>query len=279
MSPRLNPLIDVAEYERHHTKERAYMDGLRERDLLLEIDNVMVDGEQLVLRTFQCNTNYCVRCTGVGATKEYKGSCCTDLQVDVTHGEKNKLLELAHLARQKLEFKATDPVLENVEKILEGKITEMNDENELVLRHKKTGACVMSYIDQTGQLRCSINTLVSRLGLSIEVYKPDPCYLFPLHYAQVGPDLFLLSMLTEETRDWIDQDVCVGKLKCLRKPEKGSPPAYVFLRGELEYLWGKKFYRTLERLAGPILERYLEKGSADGAGGNHPKPASAAAPR
>src|SRR5436309_2017202 len=106
----VNRVVDREEYTRHNCAERHYMDSLRERGLLVEIENVAVDADQLVLRTFQCDSGYCVRCSGEGAQKKVRGSCCTDLQVDITQNEEEKLVELARLADEKLEFTPNDPV-------------------------------------------------------------------------------------------------------------------------------------------------------------------------
>lgn len=256
MPYKINAVVDRAESERHHTKEHHYMDGLRKRGLLFEMENVLVDADQLVLRTFQCDTNYCVRCTGTGGGREYQGSCCTDLQVDITEREKDMITDLADRARRRLDLKPKDPVTPVVNAVLRDKFTETTEDLETVLLHKRNEACVMSHMDASGQLRCTINTLVDRLGLDLREYKPDPCYLFPLHYAELGQQRFILTVLSEETREWIEQHTAVTKLRCLKTPEPGSPPAYQFLRGEIEYVLGKRFYRELDKLAQPVLASF-----------------------
>ena len=265
---RVNKVVDEAEHVRHNTQEQYYISQLRERGMILEVENILVDAEQLVQRTFQCNTNYCVRCSGSGSGKEYKGSCCTDLQVDITPSEKAQLVEMAKLARRKLKFTKTDPVGKVVDRVLADKFTEISEEHETLFLHKRNGACAMSWMDVTGRLRCSINTLCEKLDLTLTDYKPDPCFLFPLHYAQIGKDQYLVTVLSEETRFWIEQHPDVAKVKCLRIPEPGSPPAYVFLRHELEYIFGKRFYRKLDEMAQPLLKSYYEEQRKNGAANN-----------
>lgn len=261
MAFRINPVVKENDFQRHNTTERQYLADLDEKGLLLKIDNIAVDAEQLVLRTFQCNTEYCVRCKGKGANMEYVGSCCTDLSVDVSKAEVEGFVELAKMARKNLDLPKKEPVRVNIERILTGKITEENEDGELELKHKRNGSCIMSWIDDAGQLRCSINTLVDRLNLKIEDYKAVPCYLFPLHYAEFGDD-YILTVLSEETRFWIEQHRDVAKLRCLRLPEPDSPPAYEFLRYEIEYLLGKRFYRELDKRAKPILAK-LDRGDIE----------------
>lgn len=259
----VNRSVDQIEFARHHTKEQFYMSELRKRGMLIEIENVFVDAEQLVLRTFLCDTNYCVKCTNGGSSKTYKGSCCTDLAVDITPPEKEKLVEMAKLAKEKLTFAANDPIRRVVENVLNDKISEVNEEHEEVLLHHPTGRCIMSWLDGD-TLRCSINTLCSRLDLQLTEFKPDPCYLFPLHYSEFAEGQYLVSVLSTESRYWIAQHACVGKLRCLSRPAPGAPPAYIFLRGEIEYLLGKRFYRALDALAQPILERYHADSTTNG---------------
>lgn len=263
MSFKINRSVDALEFSRHHPREVHYMNQLRERGMLLQVDNIAVDVEQLVLRTFQCNTNYCVKCTGGNGDgrKSYKGSCCTDLSVDLTEPEKTKLKEMARLAKRKLTFGPRDPVGKIVDLVLNDKISEVNEDHEDVMKHRADDRCIMSWMDGD-TLRCSINTLCYKLGLSIEEYKPDPCYLFPLHYSEYARNEFLLSVLSSETRYWIGQHACVGKLACLRKPERGAPPAYQYLRGEIEYTFSKQFYVKLDAMARPLLEKHLASDNA-----------------
>ena len=264
MPYKLNDTVDRLEFERHHNTEDQYIEELRERDLILDVDNVTVDAEQLVLRTFQCSTDYCVKCKGSGSAKEFKGSCCTDLQVDMTQPEVDKLIEMAKLAREKLNLAKSDPLNEIVGRILGHRITEISEDNELHLIHRRNERCVMAWMEGD-TLRCSINTLCDRLGLDLTEYKSDPCFLFPLHYTEYRKGKYLVSLLTTETQSWIEQHASVGRLKCLKTPEPGAPPAYVSLRYELEYVFGKKFYRELARLAKPVLQRHRDGTSANGA--------------
>lgn len=260
----INPVLNEADFERHHSKERHYIERLREKGLAIELDNIVVDAEQLVLRTFQCDTTYCVTCAGSGDDLQYKGSCCTDLQVDLAPGDKAQLRSMARMAQDRLDLAPESPLREIVDLLLSGQAFETNADQEELFVHRPSGRCVMSVMDG-GRLKCSINMLASDLKLTLHEYKPSPCYLFPLHYGQFSPDGFILSVLCTETRSWIEQHACVGKLKCLRRPQPGSPPAYVFLRGEIEYVLGKDFYRELDRRAQPLLERFFQESALNGA--------------
>jgi len=250
--------IIEGDHARHHIRERKYVQALRDKGLLIEIDNLLIDAEQLVLRTFQCNTNYCVSCSGGRGGKEYSGSCCTDLHVDVNKAEQAKIHELAEMAKSKLGIDASDPLYAIGERVLREDYTEIDDDGDEILQHRKNGSCVMSWMDSTGQLRCSINSLVEKLELNLTDYKPDPCFIFPLHYAEFGEGQHIITLLTEETRPWVEQHEAVTKLRCLSEPEPGSPPAYEFLRWELDYMLGDGFYEAFHKLAKPILDAHLK---------------------
>jgi hypothetical protein len=163
--------------------------------------------------------------------------------------------ELAHLARERLELKKSDPLDEIVERVLSNSYTKF-DELDESLMHRKSGRCVMSFIDGQGRFRCSINALCERLNVPVIRYKADPCFLFPLHYGQFDVNHYLLSVLSEESRAWIGQDKAVSKLRCLRVPEPGSPPAYVSLRAEIEHALGPEFYSELAARSAEILARH-----------------------
>lgn len=263
MPYRVNRVIDKGEYERHHPAVRHYIESLRERGLLIEMDNVFVDADQLGLRTFQCNSGYCVKCSGEGAGRSFKGSCCTDLQVDIIEAERDKIVELAGMARERLEFKGNDPLKRIVDRALKGEIAEVNEAHELIFRHKKDGTCVMAWTDPAGKLYCGINSLAWKLGVPLEEYKPSPCYLFPLHYCEWDQGKILVSLLTEETRYWAGHHQQVTRLRCLKKPEPGAPPAYVSLKGEIELCFGKKFFAELEARIKPIMEREFARASEE----------------
>lgn len=261
MTHKLNPRVDAAEHARYNTKELAYIEALREKGLLLEMDNVAVDADQLVMRSFRCNIGYCLKCGTKGGVETYKGSCCTDLVVDITAAERDKLAELGRRAMDNPEFKKGDALKVPAALMARNGFTKMNPGHEIAIRKTPGRKCVLAWIDESGAFRCSINSLVSRLGLSLPEYKPGPCYLFPLHYGEYARGKFILTLLSEETRHWAGHHKDVTKLACLSEPEAEAPPAYQSLRGEIIHCFGEKFYGELDALAAPLLKRRREKGA------------------
>lgn len=242
-------------HRRAHAPENYYIDMLRRRGHLIEVDNVQIDAEQLVLRTFQCDTAWCVRAAGDPASRQFKGSCCTDLQVDVTAHEAAKLRELAAIAEERLALGIGDPLLPIVRRLRDDKFIErVADRGDIAFRHLGSSRCALSWLTTGGVLRCGINTLCEKLKLPLEVYKPEPCYLFPLHYVEAMPGHYFFTLITAETFEYIGADRHTAHLKCLRKPKPGAPPAYRSLKDELTLCLGEEFYEKLEQAAAEFLE-------------------------
>lgn len=241
-------------HRRAHAPENFYLDTLRERGHLIEIDNVQIDAEQLVLRAFQCDTAWCVRASGDPASRQFKGSCCTDLQVDVTPHETAKLRELAAIAEERLSLGIGDPLLPIVRRLRDNKFAETVDRGDTAFRHLGSSRCSLSWLSTGGVLRCGINTLCEKLRLPLEQFKPEPCYLFPLHYVEAVPGRYFFTLITAETFEYIGADRHTAHLKCLRKPKPGSPPAYQALKYEITLCLGEEFYEKLEQAAAEFLE-------------------------
>ncbi|MCE5230927.1 hypothetical protein LLG95_15220 [bacterium] len=253
MPYKINAFMLDENHRRAHAPENYYLDRLRREGNLIEIDNIQIDAEQLVLRSFQCDTTWCVRSSGEPASRQFKGSCCTDLQVDVTEHESARLRELASIAEERLSLGIGDPMLPIVRRLRDGKFTERLDRGDVAFRHLTSSRCALSWLTTAGVLRCGINTLCDRLGLPLEQYKPEPCYLFPLHYVEAEQGKYFFTLISSETYEFIGADHHTAHLKCLRKPKPGSPPAYQSLRFELILCLGEKFYEQLEEAAAEFL--------------------------
>src|SRR4051812_39375009 len=108
MTFKLNPYIDEQNHHRCHTSEARYMKQLDSRGMLLRIGNTLVDAEQMILRTFQCDSGYCTKCSNNSGKTKFKGSCCSDLEVDITEEELRRLRLLGAMAKEKLRLTAGD---------------------------------------------------------------------------------------------------------------------------------------------------------------------------
>ena len=256
MAFKLNPYVDEQNHQRCSTSELAYMRQLDARGMLLTIENMLVDAEQLVLRTFQCDSAYCVKCSQQSGAAKYKGSCCTDLEVDVTEEEVRRLQELGRMGKERLQLTASDPLTPVLDRLTKKTFIEPTEKGETAFKHLPSGRCALSWMTPGGILRCGINSLCMALELPLIEYKPDPCYLFPLHYMEPVPNTYFITLLSKETYQYIGADAYVGKLRCLAKPQPGSAPAYQFLRSELNHCFHGGIYDALDAAAQPILQRH-----------------------
>ncbi len=246
MPYQIDPHVDLQNHYRGHAPEYYYIRQLSERGKLIQLDNILVDAEMMVERVFQCDIHWCLRCSGEGTGRKFNKSCCTDLEVDLTKGELELLQELRRRAEQSLTMAPRDPLAPVMQRLKENNFTNETEKGETELTHLKNGRCPLSWMDKDGALRCGINSLCQRLGLPLAQYKPDPCYLFPLHYVEHEPGKYLLTIISPETYKFVGADAYVPKLRCLAKPQPGAPPAYLSLKWEIIYCLGQDFYRNLE---------------------------------
>jgi len=259
MPYRIESHIDQQNHLRCHQPERHYIDELTRRGGALTLDNVIVDVEQIILRSFQCDTRECLRTTGVGADKRFKGSCCTDLQIDLTDVEVARMRQLGRLASQTLKLAASDPLSAIVRRLGAGDFTEKNERGERMIKHLPSGRCPAGWIDKDAALRCGLNTLCERLALPLTHYKSGPCFLFPLHTVEHAPGAYFLTLLCKATYEWVGSHVIVARLRCLCKPPPGAPPAYMALKDEIILCFGENFYHDLACEAKAILKTRAEQ--------------------
>lgn len=255
MAYKINRYVHEQNHYRFHTPERHYIQELEARGGLIRLDNVAVDAEQLVQRAFVCATHWCLRTVEEDGTRHYKGSCCTDLEVNVTPEETERLRQLGRIALEKLTFTPRDPLGEIARRLAEGRFTELTDCGETAFGHLRNGRCPLGIITRQGTLKCAINCLCQSLELPLTEYKPDPCFLFPLHYVEYAPGQFFVTVVCEQSHRAVGADTFVARLRCLRKPQPGAPPAFIALKYELIHCFGADFYRALAAAALPILER------------------------
>ena len=228
--------------------ENAYIQKLREAEGVFEIGNVLVDRAQLIDRRFLCDSLHCMRY--VPSRKRYRGCCCTDLEVDLTP---NELLAMRRCCSRYLASDGADaerPEYRIARRVLETE--EWQDANyrgEPYLTHSREKVCSMGYIARDGRLLCGLNAMAEALGEPVARWKPATCYVFPLHYVEYRPGHYLLTVVCGENHEYIDAAEEIGRLACLKKPQTEAPPAYVALRGEIEWLFGAPFYEKLRQLA------------------------------
>jgi hypothetical protein len=254
MSFTLNETVNKENIRRCYSSEYFYMKLLKSKGMLLEIENIAVDSEQLIYRTFICNPKKCIRKNKKKGYFKYSGSCCTDLEVNITPAEASKIILLAEKAVEEPNEKSMKPYEKILKRISSNSFTQITEKGELALQHHiKSGRCVLSYINKNMNFLCVINELCGILNLKLEDYKPDPCFLFPLHYVEYKPGFYFLTVISEESFDYIGSDESVAGLSCLSKTDSDNPPAYISLEKEITYCFGKNFFRKLDETAKKMI--------------------------
>jgi len=232
--------------------DARYVQKLAERNELLVIDNIAVDAPNLVLRRFACDTRHCVRVEERNGRPWFCGSCCTDLVVELAEPERERLERLASVYLRRFP-RGLRSVRAVAQKIRGGEIIAYSQKDEPILDDLHTNRCVLSYLDRQGVLRCTVNTMVEALGLRSEDYKPDACLAFPIHYVDYEPDRWFVTVINRQNYRPLGVARETASVRCLTRPLRDAPPAYVTLRRELEHLWGKRFWQQLDHHARRLL--------------------------
>ena len=246
--------INDADFHRTHASEQGYVQKMRERGMIIDIDNVAVDVRELIKRRFSCNTLSCVEKNKRNGKRRYSSSCCTDLTVHVAPGEAENIRDLFEQASP-LREELPSRIRKVMDRVLEDDFTHHSNELELCLDDFENNTCVLSYLNPgNGALSCSIDFLCEKLGLPVMTYKAIPCIDFPIHVCEYEPARQLLTLMAPANYKLLGGSKEVINLACIRKQPADGPPAYQFLRQTIVNRFGEKFYELLDRQAQPFLK-------------------------
>lgn len=257
MSYPLNRTVAGNDFLRSRTTDSAHVARLRERRETLAIGNVLVDVPNLLRRRFLCDTRQCLRVERKDGRPIYRGSCCTDLLVEITPPEQERLKPLA---RETLERSPNGSLqlAALARRIAGDDFLAWTGKQEPVLGSHASGRCVLSFINPRGRLWCGVNAMCRALGRRVQDYKPDACYAYPLHYVDYEPGRWFLTIICRGNYRMMGGAREAAVMACLETPMENAPPAYMALRGEIEHLWGEAFWQELARQA----ERLDQNGAA-----------------
>jgi hypothetical protein len=245
---------DVARHDfiRSRWTETQYIETLRKRGEIIEIGNVLVDAANLVRRRFLCDTRLCLRVEQREGRPHYFGSCCTDLLVEITPPEQERLVPLAQAYLKKVS-NGPKALVALARTIVDRDFVTHTSKNEPVLADHPTNRCILSFIPGPGRLWCGVNGMAYALKRPVRDHKPDACFAYPLHYVDFAPDRWLLTTVGRKNYRMLGAWKEAALMPCLESPRADAPPAYVFLRREIEHLWGADFWQELDRQARPML--------------------------
>jgi hypothetical protein len=232
----LTPLAERWLRDFNEAPWHRYIRVLRERELLANVDGIMVDAGTLFKTHFRCDTR---TCAGVDRGPGIE-SCCTDYDVEITPEEHARIVENG------------DAVIELLsrhdgERVTPGRtIAELFLESHTISLAKEKGRCAFSYRDGGGQLRCGLHSLALEKGVPVPSIKPLACVLFPIVIYRFENGETLLTATSRETSSLFGREKD-SELPCLRA-EQGDP-MFIECRMAIEAGFGEAFYQRLAQVA------------------------------
>jgi hypothetical protein len=215
---------------------RRYIRALEERELLVNVDGIMVDAGTLFKTRFRCDTR---TCAGIDRGPGIE-SCCTDYDVEITPDEHARIVEHGEEVIELLSR-------HDGERVSPGRtVAEFFLESHTISLAKEKKRCAFSYRDGGGQLRCGLHSLALEKGRPIASIKPLACVLFPLVIYRFENGETLLTATSRETSPLFGRERDT-ELPCLRA-EQGDP-MFIECRMAIETGFGEGFYQRLTQAA------------------------------
>jgi hypothetical protein len=232
----LTPLAERWLRDFNEAPWRRYIGALKQRELLVEVDGIMVDAATLFETRFRCDTT---TCAGIDRGSGVE-SCCTDYDVEITPEEHSRIVENGAAVVELLSRCDRD-------RVAPGRaIGEFFLESHTIALAKEQGRCVFSYRDAGGQLRCGIHSLALEKGIPVSSIKPLACVLFPIVIYRFENGQTLLTATSRETASLFGREKD-SELPCLRMQQ--GAPMFVECRMAIEAGFGEAFYQRLTRAA------------------------------
>lgn len=232
------------------SKEIGYINSLEQQEKILNIGNIMVDIPQLIFSPFKCFPSTCIKKIRQNKKITYGGSCCTDLSIEATIDEIMKIKKLfsTTLVQRR---KVPSTIITRVEALNKYEFFGQNDVYEYYLLSKEDNTCILSVINPRGEIYCVIDRICSFLNLPRWYYKPLVCFIWPLHYTEISPNSYFITLVNKKNYEFFGETKFFPK--CFKEPLKDTPPAYMSLRQQIVYIFGQKFYTFLSKRASNIL--------------------------
>lgn len=192
-------------------------------------------GEGLLLdlpalaQPFACRSRTCAPSLRPARTR----SCCADLDVDVTPGERDAIT--AALPEVAAWMQTRDA------RWLTGS-PETFDGDTL----RRPGRRCVFAAQGPGGLTCALHAVEDETGRARGTLKPMPCRLFPLAVIDLGEDRLLLSAVTRHTAGPLGLPTA-GSFPCLRGDTTRVTPLVQSVRDTIRELWGDTTWRAVRR--------------------------------
>jgi hypothetical protein len=244
MSARVEPITALNDWLRDYNEQpwRRFMNGLRERGELVNVDGILVDTRALFRTRFHCDSKTCAMLDRPAGVE----SCCQEYFVEVTVEERDRIFAHAGDVVELLSRK--DPARVKPDRDI---ASFFDDKNSIELV-KEDNRCAFSYRDEAGQLWCGLHALALEKGWPIESVKPITCILFPLVVFRFENGDLLLTATSEEVERMFASPKESLKLPCLLK--QAGDPMFMECRSAIVLSFGEAFYQRLASAASEFLQ-------------------------
>lgn len=246
-SPSRVPVLHSFLEELEWDSTRHYVERLREQGDLLQLGPVDVDIPQIVLRHFVCDARRCIEWAGERPLID-RGCCC---RYEVPLSSRDRQVVRKNLERVR-------PHLPEDHRLLDPQVdpftADESDYSFKMVHDNPVGGCQFN-LYRDGRCRCALHTAALAAGEDPLDWKPLACSLWPLAinaYTVGREERFLLTVYGEQTAALFD-DSEDEPFACLVDQDPGHPRTYQSEQAVLEYLFGSKWWRSLDKAASRLI--------------------------
>jgi hypothetical protein len=247
------------------------------------IGDIIVDVKNIVLRSYACDGAHCLSVKSLanhladyGFTFHNDmaayGDCCRGAIVFLSQEERQRIAAhldgiLPHMSQEGqflVKTLLSQKGLENKqEAFAESARTTLGEQPGRELDFAKIHTlwgdqCIFRTLHHDsvrGQVRCAIHAYTAQAGISYLEVKPTDCWFWPLALVPLYTGQFLLTVHTEETRQFTEESENYAKKRCLTEPIPGAPYMYQSFQRELVYVFGQAWYDDLTACAATYHQR------------------------
>ncbi len=227
---------------------RKYVEHLRSRGELLSIGQVDIDVPQIIWRHFICDAQRCIQYAGDRALIDR--SCCCRYEVPTSAEDRQNVL--AHLDEVR-------PNLPDGHRLIDPDESPFEQDGDFgydLVSDNPLGGCEFNqYLPD--RCSCILHRTALEHGEDPALWKPLACSLWPLainDYDDDEGERFLVTIYCEETEELFNESDD-EPFACIVDQDPAYPRLYESERHVLEFLFGKRFWRTLHSEAKQILAR------------------------
>jgi hypothetical protein len=212
-----------------------WMLSLMTANAILDVGGVLVD-RSVLTTNFSCVPD---RCIGGSERRRWR-SCCADLDLPLTAGERFRLKRHKRFLEQTV--LRCEPRLTRLLADKDRPKEFWLNADDCLRRPKQR--CVFSTIDNRNRIRCHLHGVSQALKVAIDDLQPISCRLFPLVLVNLRRGRVLLTVLNRQNHK-IWQALPPNRFPCLSDP--ALPSLVQTMRSTLDWLFGNGFAQILKR--------------------------------